>query len=117
MRPDSASTIFNGGIAMAALDNILTLLDKWPLWRRITETPDRLDALLDKIAKLEKQLERCPAEGCEYCGARAVRLTTNDMHGMREVWTCSECGKKREIRHDLMQKSKRPAKKGSLSVY
>lgn len=79
---------------MATLDNILTLLDKWPAWRRIRVSPDRLDAVELRLEELESTLARCPAEGCPYCGELAMRM---DRHrGQFDWWKCGECGKEIE---------------------
>ena len=88
---------------MSTLDNILGLLNKWPTWKHITEAPDKIDALERRVAELEAALENCPAKGCPFCGKRAFRLDVVDMQGQREVWKCGECGKSRDIRHDLMR--------------
>lgn len=50
-----------------------------------------------------KELEGGPVPGepCPYCGARAMRMTRQVMHGQWETWTCGECSKEREVRHDL----------------
>lgn len=86
---------------MATLDNILTLLDKWPRWKRINEIPEQMDELLQRIAALEERLERAPGEACPYCGALAMRMTSQRMNGQWEIWTCGECEKTKDVRHDL----------------
>ena len=91
---------------MATLDNILTLLDKWPRWKRINDIPEQMDELLRRIAALEDRLERAPGEACPYCGALAMRLKRQTLHGQREEWECGECGKNKEVRHDLGGKSR-----------
>lgn len=50
-----------------------------------------------------KELEGGPVPGepCPYCGARAMRMTSQSMNSQRELWTCGECGQEKEIRHDL----------------
>ncbi len=50
-----------------------------------------------------KELEGGPVPGepCPYCGARAMRLTSQGMNGQREIWTCGVCEKQKEVRHDL----------------
>src|SRR5262245_28210128 len=92
---------------MGILEDMLKALDRIPAWRDLQAVPAQMRALEERVAALEADLARCPAEGCPFCGARAWRLDTVDMHGMREERKCGECGKTREIRHDLMNKSKR----------
>jgi uncharacterized protein YlaI len=50
-----------------------------------------------------KDLEGGPVTGepCPYCGARAMRMTSQMMNAQWEVWTCGECQKTKDVRHDL----------------
>jgi len=91
---------------VATLENIITLLDKWPRWKRINDLPDQMDELLNRMAALEKRLEKRPGEDCPYCGEAALRLTAQRMNGQWEVWTCQECGKEKNVRHDLGAKNR-----------
>ena len=94
---------------MGLLEDILKALDRVDAWRDLQAVPARMTALEQRIQELEKRLERCPAEGCPFCGALAWRLDRNDMNGLRDVYKCGECGQQKEIRHDLM---KRPLSRG-----
>lgn len=80
---------------MSAVDNILTLLDKWPLWRRITEAPDQIEELRQRVSELEAKLgDSWPPDVCKFCGKRALRLyRTTDMGKgkVRQMWRCGEC--------------------------
>ena len=80
---------------MAALDNVLTILDKFPLWRRMKEAPDKLDTLEKRVAELEEKLgDTWPADVCKFCGARAARMVWSVPHekGLtRQDWKCGEC--------------------------
>jgi len=49
---------------MLSIQDLLALLDHWPLWKRIKESPARLDALEKHIAGLEAKL--APATGERY---------------------------------------------------
>lgn len=51
-----------------------------------------------------------PGEPCPYCGARAMRMTSQTMNGQREEWTCGECGKEKEVRHDLAGPGRPPSR-------
>ena len=88
----------------STLESILTLLDKWPRWKRINELPDKADELNNRIEALEKRLEKRPGEDCPYCGEPDLRLDRQLMHGDMEEWLCQSCGKKKVIRHDLASK-------------
>jgi hypothetical protein len=88
---------------MGMLDDIMKALDRWDVWKRVQETPDRVDELTRRIAALEEKYGgKRPGDACPFCGERAFRLQTVDMNGLREVWGCGDCKKTREIRHDLM---------------
>lgn len=59
---------------MASLTgDILDVLKRWDRWRRIDETPERIDALEKRIAELEVKLQRAPGEACPKCGALEFR--------------------------------------------
>jgi hypothetical protein len=85
---------------MGMIEDMLKALDRIDAWRDLQAVPAKMKALDERMAALEAALARCPAEGCAFCGARAVRLDRVDMHGQREQWKCGECGKVREIRLD-----------------
>jgi predicted RNA-binding Zn-ribbon protein involved in translation (DUF1610 family) len=84
---------------MSTVDSILRLLEGWPAWKRITQAPDRVDALERRVAALEQRLDRVPGEPCPKCGTRAMRATgeTSDptfaVLGVRRVrYVCENCG-------------------------
>lgn len=83
---------------MAVLSDILALLDKWPLWKRMTEAPSRIDDLEKRLAALEATPKRAPGKTCKACGEPAMRLTASvadpimgDLGAKVETWTCSAC--------------------------
>jgi ribosomal protein S27AE len=87
---------------MAVVDNVLHVLDRVPIWKRLQGIPGEVDELKKKIAELESSLARCPADGCPYCGARAFRLKLQAMHGKLERWECGECKQTADLRLDLL---------------
>ncbi|KAG5716814.1 hypothetical protein E4T56_gene17452, partial [Termitomyces sp. T112] len=64
-------------IPLAVLSDILALLDKWPLWKRMTEAPSRIDDLEKRLAALEATPKRAPGKTCKACGEPAMRLTAS----------------------------------------
>jgi hypothetical protein len=58
----------------AVTGDILALLDKIPIWKRVQEAPARIDALEKRIAELEAKLARAPGEVCPACGDHAMRV-------------------------------------------
>lgn len=90
---------------MLSVSDILKILDQVPVWKVLTKTPGRLDALEKRIAALEeaKMLPGLsPGEPCPACGAHALRRTSSekskgpmaDLGARDEVWTCASCGEK-----------------------
>lgn len=63
---------------------------------------DAKSAIAERDAII-KELEGGPVPGdpCPYCGARAMRMTSQRMNGQWEIWTCGDCGKEKHVRHDL----------------
>ena len=59
---------------MPGLSDIIDLLKRWDRWKRIDETPERVDALEQRIAELESKLERAPGQACPACGAWEFRV-------------------------------------------
>ena len=84
----------------AVTGDILALLDKIPIWRRVQETPARVDALEKRVAALEAKLARAPGETCPSCGDQAMRVKSSQpaKHGLgslgvREyLYECEACG-------------------------
>jgi predicted nucleic-acid-binding Zn-ribbon protein len=60
---------------MAVIGDVVELLKHWDRWKRIDETPERLDALEKRVAELESKLQRAPGEACPKCGALEFRTT------------------------------------------
>jgi predicted RNA-binding Zn-ribbon protein involved in translation (DUF1610 family) len=84
---------------MFALADILALLDHWPKWKKIQETPERLEALTNRVAELEKRLSRRPGDACPGCGELAYRTISSQPHpfmgGLGAVvrkMKCESCG-------------------------
>lgn len=78
--------------------DLLALLDKIPIWRRVQEAPGRLDALEKRVAALEARLARAPGQACPSCGAAEFRVSATQPHpelgdfGAKNVTrTCGAC--------------------------
>ena len=67
-------------VLMSTLDGILGLLNNWPAWKRITEAPERVDALESRVAALEDKLRLAPGEACPKCGALEFRTESEKPH-------------------------------------
>jgi hypothetical protein len=83
---------------MGFIEDILSALDRIPIWKRLQELPKETDDLKKRIADLEQQLGgKWPADICKYCGERAVRLSSQigpiAGNKMRQSWKCEKCNK------------------------
>ncbi len=92
---------------MGAVTDVLALLDKTPIWKRLTETPDRLEGLEKRVAELEALLAKAPGDACGACGERAMRRVTvgrrlGDRDAYRfDIWKCEKCGRNDERKVSL----------------
>ena len=87
-----------GARAVGILEDILSALERIPVWKRLQHLPGEVDGLQKRVSELEQKLgEKWPPEICKFCGARAARLANSypvDSKGIsREDWKCSECGR------------------------
>ncbi len=80
---------------MLKLTDLLAVLDRWDVWKRVSATPERVDELEKRVLVLEEKLgDTWPADVCPHCGKRAMRQTfsrpeTKDT--VLQEWTCGEC--------------------------
>ena len=81
------------------------MLDKWPAWKRITASPDRIDDLERRLAALEQLAPKQQGSSCPACGEPAVRRISSKAHpdpllsmgGIKlETWKCAACGDEEE---------------------
>ena len=89
---------------MISVSDILSLLDRAPIWKTLKDLPKRVDALEAETRSLRARIDQLqgnkPGETCPSCGAPALRRTgskptTGHFAGMGlrdETWTCSACG-------------------------
>jgi multidrug resistance efflux pump len=64
----------------AVTGDILAILDKIPIWKKVQEAPARIDALEKRIAELEAKLARAPGEACPKCGELEFRTVKTAAH-------------------------------------
>lgn len=65
---------------MAVLSELVELLKRWDVWKRIEATPDKVEALEKRIAALEDKLSRAPGEACPKCGTLEFRVESTKPH-------------------------------------
>jgi hypothetical protein len=84
------------------LKDLVAMLETWPVWKRVKATPDRVDALETRIARLEAAITAKPADqrpACPSCGdgrmvfKGAKKDPTFGVLGGRQVTrACDACG-------------------------
>lgn len=85
---------------MAVVSDIVDLLKRWDVWRRVEQTPDRVDALEKRVGELESRLKKAPGEACPSCGDLSFRIAKSEaaqapfaVLGARSYhWKCQACG-------------------------
>jgi len=82
---------------MSLVDDVLKVLDRIPIWKRLQQIPGEVDELKERIASLEERLgDKWPPDVCKFCGTRALRLRATfaaDKGKVRQQWQCGECTK------------------------
>ncbi len=90
---------------MFSLKDLNELLDKMPLWKRIKDSPERINQLEKRIKAIEEQISG-RGDVCPYCHKPAGNLldiqpdkTLGDVGLKRGFYECNNCHKKydREI--------------------
>lgn len=75
---------------MSMLEDVLKALDRFPLWKRLSEVPAEVDDLRQRLAAVEQKLgDKWPPDVCKSCGERALRMIKSTQD--HQVWTCSVC--------------------------
>lgn len=85
---------------MGLLEDVIKALERVPGWKRIAAMPAEVDALKERVAKLEARLAPATGDACPSCRAMAYRLTaslpeTGDFAGsgaMVDHYRCGSCG-------------------------
>lgn len=85
---------------MAMVGDIVELLKRWDVWRRVEQTPDRVDALEKRVGELESRLKKAPGEACSSFGDFSFRIAKSEeaegpfaVFGTRNYhWKCQACG-------------------------
>lgn len=97
---ESDPTPSGGGKLPFGIGDALSLLDRVPIWKRVKELPDKVEALERRIAALESK-PKLPL--CESCGEGFMRRQKderlsgvfaefNDAGAGIAVYRCDKCG-------------------------
>jgi|NGEPerStandDraft_6_1074524.scaffolds.fasta_scaffold21736_3 hypothetical protein len=95
---------------MSTLGDIVSLLEKIPIWKRLKTLPEQFDALQARVAVLESEIAKRPSlEQCPICNSGNLKVTAVSPHptlgsvGVQErLMTCDNpaCGHKEKRLHD-----------------
>jgi hypothetical protein len=91
--------------SMEPSTGITTARHSWKIFTRIRELLQQAEKIAElvlhvsdlqqRVAELEKRLERMPGEACPHCGTLAFRVDVSSPAGMgrlRRDMKCTECG-------------------------
>lgn len=92
---------------MGMLEELNDLLDRIPLWKRLSAMPARVQAMEARIASLEAQLAGKPGALCPICNAVGFKRTASRPHpefgfaGIKlDSYACPACGHSEERERD-----------------
>jgi hypothetical protein len=96
---------------MGTIGEITTLLDKIPLWKRLTSMPKELEELQARVAALEAKLAPATGEACPMCDARTFKRASSaphkifgDMGMVTDRFRCSSCGHEEDRDRETRQR-------------
>lgn len=84
---------------MGILEDILSALERIPGWKRIKESPERIDALEQRLKAIERLMAGGSGQLCPICNSPKFKRTASkpdpgfEFAGvMRDFYRCEECG-------------------------
>ncbi len=63
---------------MATLDNLIALLNRLPIWKKLKTLPERVDALERRVGELEAQVSGGVQDVCPKCKKRTFAVTRSE---------------------------------------
>ncbi|MGA7872461.1 MAG: hypothetical protein WCA22_16365 [Candidatus Binatus sp.] len=74
---------------------LATLQELWKYVRQLRNTIEQVADLQARVSTLEKQLERCPSEGCPHCHELAFEVASSEQDSgpiIERQMKCQRCG-------------------------
>ena len=69
---------------MSTLGDIVSLLEKIPIWKRLKTLPEQFDALYARVVVLEREIAKRPSlEQCPICNVGTLKVTSVHSHPKR----------------------------------
>jgi len=82
---------------MFSIKDLNELLEKIPIWKRITQTPDKIEELGKRILALENKLSG-KGDVCPKCKEPSFELISSNVRS--RVYKCTNCGfEEKTLRH------------------
>ena len=95
---------------MGMLEELNDLLDRIPVWKRLTAMPDKLQALEQRVEMLELRLSGKTGPACPICNAPGFQRTGSkpdpifgDMGLMLDSYACAACGHSENRQRDTAE--------------
>lgn len=94
---------------MGTIGEISTLLDKIPLWKRLTSLPKEVEELRTRVAELELLMRGGSGQLCPMCAsAQFTRERTDDSLSaigyITDHFRCRDCGHQEPRQRDVLQR-------------
>lgn len=96
---------------MGTIGEVTALLDKIPIWKRLTSMPKEIEELQARVAALEAKLAPATGDACPICGDLAFKRTASRPHPifgptglLQDTFTCGSCGHQENRDRDARQR-------------
>lgn len=81
---------------MGILEDILSALDRIPLWKRLAKVPGEVDSLEARVKAIEEKLAGGSGKLCPICNSVRFRVVSSSPTGffdeVADFYKCEECG-------------------------
>jgi transposase-like protein len=84
---------------MGIIEDIISALERIPIWKRVSALPAEVQALRERIEALEKRLAGGSGQRCPVCNSTDFKVTGSAPDAdfsfagvMRDTYRCKDCG-------------------------